>query len=1252
MSKSSSQIILLFCCILLFSCSQQKEQDSPNSFSPKVIETKGYVVPQDSISEPQIYSVGKPIIVKAVNPKVVLTNTNIVVAGKPKIVSTRKPRVIILGQDTFLLPKTIPAISNPFLAGIPEVIVAKDAYVKDQNPQNFSSFRKLQGLKHDFICCVVEDKMGNLWIGSYGGVCKYDGKTFTHFTEKEGMSNNAVLSILEDKMGNLWFGTDGGGVSKYDGKSFTHFTKKEGLFNTAVLSILEDKMGNLWFATYGEGVSKYDGKTFTHFTEKEGLSNNNVMSILEDKFGNLWFGTDDGGVSKLVQSSVEGSGKYTITHFTEKEGLSSNGVMSILEDKMGYLWFGTNDGISKYDGKTFTHFTEKEGLLNNYVKSILEDKNGNLWFGTNNGISKYDGKTFTSFTEKEGLSNSYVRNILQDKSGNLWFGTNCGINKYDGKTFTHFTEKEGLSNNTIMAVLEDKKKNLWFSTNGLGISKYDGKTFTHFTEKEGLLSNTVISMLEDKNSNLWLGTYAGICKYDGKTFTSFIDKEGSLNNVFSILEDKMGNLWFGTFGMGLLKYDGKNFTHFTDKEGLPNNIVFSMLEDKNGNLWFGTFGGICKYDGKTFTQFTKKEDLANTTIMAILEDKNGILWFGTDGGGVTMYDGKAFTYFTEKEGLSNSTVLAMLEDKKGNLWFGTRLGLSKLTPKNKDKLVNLSGTHELINTNAFKGDDIKVFFKNYTYEDGFLGIGVNGGQTICEDKNGTIWIATNDRLTAFHPEGEVEDTIAPTIQLTSVALFNEAIDWTSLQKVENQESKESNPNIQHSTANIAIDTSFILGNGVNIRDFEFDGITKWYSLPENLSLAYNNNYLTFNFIGITQKQSKKVKYQYKLEGSDENWSAITTRTEAPYGNLPQGTYSFKVKAMNSEGYWSNEFNYTFTIRPPWWKTWWMYSIYGISVIATVFLIVWWNGRRLRARAIELTEEVEKATVVIREEKEKVELANTEISEQKKIVEEKHKEITDSINYAERIQRSFLASTQLLNENLNDYFIFFQPKDVVSGDFYWASKLSNGNFVLATADSTGHGVPGAIMSILNISSLEKAVEQGYTEPSEILGHTRKTIIERLKKDGSPEGGKDGMDASLICFDFNNQKLTYAAANNPIFVVRTGAQLSNGATVSETSLIELKPDKMPVGKSDKDQQPFTQNEFQLQKGDLVYTLTDGLQDQFGGPKGKKFMTKQLKELLISISFLPMQEQKLKLQQVFDDWKANVEQVDDVCLIGIRI
>jgi serine phosphatase RsbU (regulator of sigma subunit)/Tfp pilus assembly protein PilF len=287
--------------------------------------------------------------------------------------------------------------------------------------------------------------------------------------------------------------------------------------------------------------------------------------------------------------------------------------------------------------------------------------------------------------------------------------------------------------------------------------------------------------------------------------------------------------------------------------------------------------------------------------------------------------------------------------------------------------------------------------------------------------------------------------------------------------------------------------------------------------------------------------------------------------------------------------------------------------------------------------------------------------------QKHEVEEKHREITDSINYAERIQRSFLATKDMLNEHLRDYFVFFKPKDVVSGDFYWAAQLNNGNFAFTVADSTGHGVPGAIMSILNISSLEKSIEK-ETEPNSILSETRKIIINRLKKDGSPEGGKDGMDCSLLVLNQDKSVLSFASANNPVFIVRktppilpSGEDKGGFASNYDTSslvrsggveLLEFKADKMPVGKHDKEQVPFTLQSVQLQKGDVIYTLTDGFPDQFGGEKGKKYMIKNLKELFLTIAHLPMNEQEQKLNEEFTTWKGINEQIDDVCIIGVRL
>lgn len=336
-----------------------------------------------------------------------------------------------------------------------------------------------------------------------------------------------------------------------------------------------------------------------------------------------------------------------------------------------------------------------------------------------------------------------------------------------------------------------------------------------------------------------------------------------------------------------------------------------------------------------------------------------------------------------------------------------------------------------------------------------------------------------------------------------------------------------------------------------------------------------------------------------------------------------------------------------------------FLLIGASIVIIYLflsLIIFFQTKKLEQDNRKLEKIVEERTLEVKQQNISLESKNLEINSQRQILEEKHKEITDSINYAERIQRALLASKKMLDENLNDYFILFKPKDIVSGDFYWATKMINSSlsshselkgehFVLVTADSTGHGVPGAIMSIVNMASLKEAIVQGIESPDLILNETRRLVIENLKNDGSEEGGKDGMDASLMSIDFKNNKMTCACANNPIWIIR-----KNEKGVAE--LIEVKPDRMPIGKHDKDATPFKLHTFNLQKGDAIYALTDGFPDQFGGANGKKFKTKQLQEILVSISQEPMGTQKQKLDSAFDNWKGNLEQVDDVCIVGIRI
>ncbi|MCX6312694.1 MAG: SpoIIE family protein phosphatase [Bacteroidetes bacterium] len=258
-----------------------------------------------------------------------------------------------------------------------------------------------------------------------------------------------------------------------------------------------------------------------------------------------------------------------------------------------------------------------------------------------------------------------------------------------------------------------------------------------------------------------------------------------------------------------------------------------------------------------------------------------------------------------------------------------------------------------------------------------------------------------------------------------------------------------------------------------------------------------------------------------------------------------------------------------------------------------------------------------------------------------LIEEKNKDILSSIHYAKRIQRALLASDTLLQNNLPEYFILYKPKDIVSGDFYWADEIPDGKFILMTGDCTGHGVPGAFMSLLNISIMhEVVIGMNTTRPDKILNIQREAIIMSLNPPGVAERSKDGMDCVVCNFDFKNMKLEFACANNPLWILRVGDMLT------------FKADKQPIGIHEGDKKDFTLHSFDLRTGDIVYTFTDGFADQFGGPKGKKFKYSQLKETFLSIGNKNLNSQKDILEKTFEEWKGNLEQVDDVLVIGVKI
>jgi len=966
--------------IFFISCSSGDKKSVSHPLIDEKIILKGYDLPSDSIAAPNIVPAGKPMIVRARRPIVVKEREHIRIGAGPNKFNVGVPKVCTPGQNGFAEPLRIAAKGITFLSDFPEVIVARSPSSKDVNQHGFSSFGTIQGLKTNQIRSMLQDRNGNLWFSSDDGITRYDGKYLSHFVVSNGTRRNSIiLCMLEDRAGSLWFGTFGGGVLCFDGKKFTQYTEKEGLSNNIVNCIIQDNSGNYWMATSGGGISKFDGKEFTHYTTREGLSSNQIRALLQDKEGKIWIGTFGDGISQF-----DGSG---FKNYSEKEGFPAFHIASILQDKEGNIWFGSfKHGLIKYDGRCFYQYTDKQGLSNNTVLCMMQENNGIFWLGTSGGgIFRFDGKIFENFNEEDGLTNNYIRCSLIGRQGNLWFGTrDGGLVRYNKNLFTHYTYNEGLAGNKILSMMQDRKGNDWFTSYGGGITRYDGKEFSTYSLKETQLNDYVYTILECANGDIWFGSDGGgITRFDGKNFFQYTQKEGLCHNsVRCMIEDRNHNIWIGSYGGGVSKFNGKEFVKYKIKEGLSGDKIMCILEDKNGNIWFGTDGGgVTKYDGKKFTHFILPHGLNSSTISSIIQDNKGVLWFGSSGGGALRYDGKYITMLTKKEGLGNNYVNSLLQDREGNLWIGTRIGPNVLE---SDQLQgNLERSKPLV-------------FREFSYDDGFFDVGCNLN-SLFQDKNGTVWIGTTNRLSAVRLKENVPDTVPPNIQLTNIRLFNENIPWMKI--------------------NSNKDTSFILGNNVKVGDFRFSGISKWYFLPEDLSLAYNNNFLTFSFIGISQRQTSKIRYQYKLEGLDNYWSSITDLTEISYLNLKPGKYIFKVKAMNSEGIWSKENRYSFSIRYPWWKSLWFYSLILVGIVSLVVSIFKWRELEHELQTKLLNQKIEEQTFAMKEKNRELESKNKELQVSNS---EKDRFFSIIAHDVRGPLSTFMLFTEVLSENLQSY----------------------------------------------------------------------------------------------------------------------------------------------------------------------------------------------------------------------------------------
>ncbi len=1038
---------------------------------------------------------------------------------------------------------------------------------------------------------------------------QFNRQTITNFTSKDyGVQySNYIYSLACDSGGFIYAGT-AYGILQYDGYTWNFIPVKSGKYVTS-LAVCHN---TVYVGCNGDfGYLKIGNNGKWNY-----ISLANQLSSEDRFFTNIWkiIPVND-TVYFQAEEAIFGYNKRTI-HVIKPQtsfhlAFAFNNVLLARERQKGLL---------EYRGGKFRIMEQSDMFADTGVFAVLSRENNLTWFVTQEaGIFQWKEPSFLQLLDKAQIkmfSDALLIGALCLNDGNIALYTlkqGIYILSPDLSVMAHYSVVHGLRSNEIHDLLQDKEGNIWVATQkGISRIQYTSPV-SFYSERDGLSGN--VQAIQCFHHRYYVATTEGLFVINDSMDNNYKEMNAIKGSIWSLEKDE-NSLWAGGDN-GIWRIDSKDIIRQVSKE--PCSALLFLKERKQlvSTGSYGCFIWNTVSEKKLIFIPQIKMDAYG---MAYQMKKNGAveIWIGSKSMGVcqlildnTCHANMEF-YKGAEDGLPNEWTFPYKINH--DVWMATATGFfTFIRPAEMQKLSGFDSTVTL------KGYFDRINYPKNIHGKAITAIYSDSENTYAAFENYIFYI-DKDSVATNHGFKTIEIGRFNTIQQINKHLWiggDDGLAIVALSKLSKLNTAKPSFRIRE----ISVSADSVLWYG----DIPF--------VQKNITLTYQYNQLTIKLMSLYIDNTYQLQYSWKLEGSKQ--SDYTSWSENPvisFNALKEGQYVLYIKARNMLDVESNEIALSIKILPPWYRSWWAYVLYVISGLAFIYLCIYLNSRRL----IEKNKKLEE---VVRIRTQEVVLQKEEIRIQKDHIEAIHKDITDSINYAERIQRSFLATTEWLNTYLKEYFIFYQPKDVVSGDFYWAGLLKNGRFALMVADSTGHGVPGAFMSILNITSIEKAVEMGSCEPSEMLNETRRAIIERLKKDGSPEGGKDGMDASLLCFDFDRLTFTYAAANNPVWVVR------------ENTLIELLPDKMPVGKHDKDNVSFTQHEFICQKGDVIYLMSDGFEDQFGGPNNKKFKSKQLKELLTSIALLPIAEQKQKIADAFASWKGNLEQVDDVTLLGIK-
>ena len=863
------------------------------------------------------------------------------------------------------------------LLGSPTIVKAGNfvtTSASSRGVMNIDANFGLPGLANNSII----DRNGMIWFGTNSGIARYDSKNLEIYGTQQGLYALNVTNIFEDSKGRLWVHSDSDKLSVIDFEAglIYEITSSMNGFNRHGMMEADD--GTFWYAPLRTGyrILDFEAKTLKSFNVEQGLLGIFNIDPFQDEEGLIYLSTDE-GINILDLKA----GKNTI--LTEEEGLLSNFVGSFFQDNKGAIWIPCGGGITilNKDKSEISYLKVENGLNGTGACSeVFQDSNGLYWIGTPNGL-------LFSFDQAKGLfrkhvlvgaGNNWVFMLFEDSQGEIWSSIAQNgifkVNRSNGMP-GNFSTTDGLASGDMWATLEDKDGKIWIgSREGIDVFDPEENTIKHLNVAQGLFGASNTRLDVDSKSRIWsTGSTKGVSIIDteNNTIQKLSTSDGTLEGGFtSFIEDSDGIYWLGTNAGEILTVDLKN--------GIFKSIALDSTEDNAGNntmikdakdrIWIGTLStGIEIYDPEknTMSRLGTENGMISNRIYSLATDASNNIWAaGQEGVSLIDIEKQEITNFTVSQGMGANDVYAVLEEK-GEVFLGTSNGLSILKPTEVKGEEVLNWNVKTIGIN--QGLDLVDFAEN----------------SFVFDKNGRFWGSLVETITVID-ELQVDSTTA-TNYITGINILDKRQTFKNLDSVAEKTK--------------LVDSIWIRGkNGLRIiRKSELDSIQlsndeiEWktvqgpYNMPVGLTLPYTQNYLSFTYSSAQFSNPDRVVFRYILEGIDKNWSPISSKnTSENYRDLPPGDYNFKVASKGFNGIWSKPTELSFSILPPWWQTWWAYTIFVALFLGLGLVILHYRSRWLKNENRILEEKVTERTLELKKSIDELENTQSQLIQSEKM----------------------------------------------------------------------------------------------------------------------------------------------------------------------------------------------------------------------------------------------------------------------------